>query len=52
VVVDVQRKWNEFNIMNRGGCNIYKNGCCVQLMLLTAVEDIFFLSALFNCDGL
>jgi len=51
MVVDVQRKWNEFNIFNLVTCNIYKNGCCVHLKLLTAVEYIFFWSALFNCDG-
>ena len=38
--VDVQRKWNEFNIFNLVTL-IYKNGCCMHLRLLTAVENIF-----------
>jgi len=40
VSVDVQRKENEFNIFILL-LVIYKNGCCVHLRLLTAVENNF-----------
>jgi hypothetical protein len=49
VSVDVQRKGNGFNIFNLVTCNI-KNGCCVHLRLLTAIENNFA-GDVMDCNG-